>query len=44
MTPSDVDLLVVLDTEDEHVALHEGASLFNTLGRAYDRHLAPAAM
>ena len=37
--PSDVDVLVVLDTEDEGVALREGAALFGILGKAYDRHV-----
>jgi len=37
--PSDVDLLVVLDTDDEQVALRDGEALFGLLGRAYDRHL-----
>ena len=37
--PSDVDVLVVLDTEDQGVALREGAALFGILGKAYDRHV-----
>jgi predicted nucleotidyltransferase len=37
--PSDVDLLVVLDSDDPHVALHQGDSLFHTLGLAHMRHL-----
>jgi predicted nucleotidyltransferase len=37
--PSDVDLLIVFDTDDERIALHEGAELFRILGRAYDRHV-----
>ena len=37
--PSDVDLLIVFDTDDERIALHEGAALFRILGRAYDRHV-----
>jgi len=37
--PSDVDLLAVFDTDDERVALHEGAALFGILGKAYDRHV-----
>jgi predicted nucleotidyltransferase len=37
--PSDVDLLVVLDTEDEGVVVREVRALFGILGRAYDRHL-----
>ncbi len=37
--PSDVDLLAVLDSDDLHVALHQGDALFHTLGLAYNRHL-----
>ena len=37
--PSDVDLLAILDSEDPHVALHQGDALFHTLGLAYTRHL-----
>jgi predicted nucleotidyltransferase len=37
--PSDVDLLVVLDSNDPHVALEQGDALFHTLGLAYSRHL-----
>ncbi len=37
--PSDVDLLAVLDSDDPHVALHQGDALFHTLGLAYSRHL-----
>jgi predicted nucleotidyltransferase len=37
--PSDVDLLIVFDTDDERIALHAGAELFHILGRAYDRHV-----
>jgi predicted nucleotidyltransferase len=37
--PSDVDLLVVLDSDDPHVAIHQGDELFHTLGLAYTRHL-----
>jgi predicted nucleotidyltransferase len=37
--PSDVDVLVVFNTDDERIALHEGAELFRILGRAYDRHV-----
>jgi len=37
--PSDVDLLVVFDTDDEQIAPHEGAELFRILGEAYDRHV-----
>ncbi len=37
--PSDVDLLVVLDSDDQYVALHQGDALSHTLGLAYSRHL-----
>jgi hypothetical protein len=37
--PSDADLLIVSDTDDERIALHAGAELFDILGRAYDRHI-----
>lgn len=37
--PSDVDLLVVLDSDDPHVSLHQGDALSHTLGLAYNRHL-----
>lgn len=37
--PSDVDVLMVFDSDDERIALHEGAELFRILGRAYDRHV-----
>jgi predicted nucleotidyltransferase len=37
--PSDVDLLAVLDSEDPHIALHQGDALFHSLGLAYYRHL-----
>ena len=37
--PSDVDLLAVLDSDDPHVAIHQGDALFHTLGLAYTRHL-----
>lgn len=37
--PSDVDVLMIFDTDDEHVAVHEGERLFQILGRVYDRHL-----
>lgn len=37
--PSDVDLLVVLDSDDPHVALHQGDALFHTLGLAKMRHI-----
>jgi predicted nucleotidyltransferase len=36
---SDVDVLIVFDSDDERIALHEGAELFCILGRAYDRHV-----
>ena len=36
---SDVDLLVIFDSDDERIAPHEGAELFYILGRAYDRHV-----
>ena len=37
--PSDVDLLAILDSDDPHIALHQGDVLFHTLGLAYSRHL-----
>ena len=37
--PSDVDLLVVLDGDDPHVAIHQGDELSHPLGLAYTRHL-----
>ncbi|SRR6266566_5073274 len=37
--PSDVDLLAVLDSEDPHIALHQGDALFHSPGLAYSRHL-----
>lgn len=37
--PSDVDLLIILDSDDPHVALYQGDALFHTLGLAYNRHL-----
>ncbi|HJT56019.1 MAG TPA: nucleotidyltransferase domain-containing protein [Ktedonobacteraceae bacterium] len=37
--PSDVDLLVVLDSDDPHIAFRQGDALFHTLGLAYTRHL-----
>lgn len=37
--PSDVDLLVVLDSEDPHIALKQGDALFHSLGLAHYRHL-----
>ena len=33
--PSDVDLLVILDSDDPHVALNQGDALFHTLGLVY---------
>jgi predicted nucleotidyltransferase len=30
--PSDVDLLVILDSDDPHIAIHQGDVLFHTLG------------
>jgi predicted nucleotidyltransferase len=37
--PSDVDLLAVLDSDDQHVALYQGDALSHTLGLAYSHHL-----
>ncbi len=37
--PSDVDLLAIFETDDEHFALREGKALFSILGEAYNRHL-----
>lgn len=37
--PSDVDLLVVLDSDDPHIALKQGDALFHSLGLAHYRHL-----
>jgi len=37
--PSDVDLLVILDSDDPHIAIHQGDALSHTLGLAYTRHL-----
>ncbi len=37
--PSDVDLLVVFDTDDEDIAIREGKALFSVLGTAYNRYL-----
>ncbi len=37
--PSDVDLLAILDSDDPHVAIHQGDALFHTLGQAYTLHL-----
>lgn len=36
---SDVDLLVVLDSDDPHVSLRQGDALFHILGLAYTQHL-----
>jgi predicted nucleotidyltransferase len=38
-SPSDVDLLVVFDTEDDSITIHQGEELFRILGMAYDRHI-----
>ncbi len=37
--PSDVDLLVVLDSDDPLVDVHQGDALAHTVGLAYMRHL-----
>ncbi len=37
--PSDVDLLVVFDTDDQHAIRPQRRSLFYTMGLAEDRHL-----
>jgi len=37
--PSDVDLLVILDSDDPHIAIHQGDALSHTLGLAYTLHL-----
>lgn len=37
--PSDVDLLVILDSDDPHVVLRQYVALFRTLGMAHERHL-----
>jgi predicted nucleotidyltransferase len=37
--PSDVDLLAILDSEDPHIAIHQGSTLFHTLNLAYLLHL-----
>lgn len=37
--PSDVDLLLVFDTDDEHVAINQGYGIFASLGLARCRHL-----
>lgn len=36
---SDVDLLVLLDSDDWHVPLYQSENLSHTLGLAYTRHL-----
>lgn len=36
---SDVDLLLVFDTDDMHLSAHEGEDIFHTLGPAHMRHL-----
>jgi predicted nucleotidyltransferase len=37
--PSDVDLLIVLDSDDPYVSVHRGAALQQTLSEAEIRHL-----
>lgn len=37
--PSDVDLLIIFDTDDEGLAIRDGKQLFSILGIAYNRHL-----
>jgi predicted nucleotidyltransferase len=37
--PSDVDLLAIFDTDDEHVAVHQGEAIFHSIGLAKCRHL-----
>jgi predicted nucleotidyltransferase len=37
--PSDVDVLVVFDTNDELVTVHRGLAISQALGPAYGRHL-----
>ena len=37
--PSDVDVLVIFDTDDEDIAIRDGKELFSVLGIAYNRHL-----
>lgn len=37
--PSDVDLLFIFDTDDEHLAVHQGGDIFHSIGLARDRHL-----
>lgn len=38
-SPSDVDVLLIFETEDERFALREEKALFRLLGSAFDRHL-----
>lgn len=37
--PSDVDLLIIFDSDDEDIAIRDGKELFSILGIAYNRHL-----
>src|SRR5690349_7350946 len=37
--PSDVDLLLVFDTEDENIISHQGHAIVSILGDARNRHL-----
>lgn len=37
--PSDVDVLVIFDTDDELVTVHWGLAISQALGLAYGRHL-----
>lgn len=37
--PSDVDLLVMFDSDDPLLDVHQGDTLSHTLGLAYNRHL-----
>lgn len=37
--PSDVDILVILDTDDPHTVLYQREPLSHLLGQAYNRHL-----
>lgn len=37
--PSDVDVLVIFDTDDEDIMIHQGKAIFSILGQAYNRHL-----
>ncbi|MFI5271568.1 MAG: hypothetical protein ACHQ4H_00875 [Ktedonobacterales bacterium] len=36
--PSDVDLLVVFESDDELISVHRGPAISATLGQIYDRH------